>query len=361
MRTRIGWGLALVVGWAASQAGAGELTVGDPAPKLQVKEFVKGEPVKDLEKGKTYVVEFWATWCGPCRATIPHLTELQKQYKDVVFIGVSVWEADQAAVKPFVQEMGDKMDYRVAVDVVPEKTPQQPRPVGKMAETWMQASGQQGIPTAFIIDSAGKVAWIGHPTQMDQPLAEIAKGTWDLAAAASKFKKDNALARKVIEINGKLTKLGKSPDPKSVLAILDDAITADADLESTIGVQKFMAMAEQADLHDKASSYGRHLVDTVFKNNAQHLNFLAWTMVGPGSKLEGKFTKLAIHVAERADELAKSKDSNIADTLAKAYADDGDMTKALAIQERAAELAKGMPQEKEIKERLEKYRKASKK
>jgi thiol-disulfide isomerase/thioredoxin len=73
----------------------------------------------DLAAGKgkqTYVVEFWATWCGPCRVSIPHLTELQKKFKTqgVTFIGVSDETEDK--VKPFVDKMGDKMDYTVAVD-----------------------------------------------------------------------------------------------------------------------------------------------------------------------------------------------------------------------------------------------------
>src|SRR5947209_10497350 len=118
------WKRALVVavvlaGLAAGRATAEGLTVGDKAPKLAVKEFVKGEAVTELAKGKTYVVEFWATWCGPCRVSIPHLTKLQKEHKDVTFIGVSVWEQKQEGVKPFVAEMGDKMDYRVALDAVP--------------------------------------------------------------------------------------------------------------------------------------------------------------------------------------------------------------------------------------------------
>jgi thiol-disulfide isomerase/thioredoxin len=89
------WALAtlLALGLAGLAAAEG-LGVGDPAPKIEVKEFVKGDAVKDFEKGKIYVVEFWATWCGPCRVSIPHLTELQKKNKDVVFIGVSVWEQD---------------------------------------------------------------------------------------------------------------------------------------------------------------------------------------------------------------------------------------------------------------------------
>jgi len=53
--------------------------------------------VKGFDKDKTYVVEFWATWCGPCKATIPHLTKLQKEHPDVTFIGVSVFENDTSA------------------------------------------------------------------------------------------------------------------------------------------------------------------------------------------------------------------------------------------------------------------------
>src|SRR5436190_8031123 len=150
---------------AAAARAADELNVGDPAPKLQVKEFVKGDPIKKLEKGKVYVVEFWATWCGPCRATIPHLTELQKKHKDVTVIGVSAFEQDFGKVKPFVEEMGAKMDYRVATDAVPEGKQASD---GAMAKNWMDAAAQQGIPTAFIVNADGRVAWIGHPTQMDQ-------------------------------------------------------------------------------------------------------------------------------------------------------------------------------------------------
>jgi thiol-disulfide isomerase/thioredoxin len=76
------------------QASAQTLSVGDDAPALEISKWAKGEKVDRLEKDRTYVVEFWATWCGPCRTSIPHLTQLQKNYKDkgVQFIGVSVWE-----------------------------------------------------------------------------------------------------------------------------------------------------------------------------------------------------------------------------------------------------------------------------
>ena len=156
------------------------LNIGDPAPKLAVSSWVKGEKVDGFEPGKTYVVEFWATWCGPCRVSIPHLTEQAHKYKDkgVRFIGVDIWENDTSLVKPFVTEMGDKMDYSVALDTIPAAG----KPMdGAMAKTWMSAAEEHGIPTAFIIRD-GKIAWIGHPIEMDQPLAKVLDGTWDRQA-----------------------------------------------------------------------------------------------------------------------------------------------------------------------------------
>ena len=152
------------------------LKVGDPAPKLDVAKWVKGEPVKDLEKDKVYVIEFWATWCGPCRASIPHLTQLQKKYADqgVTMIGQNLGEGEKK-VEPFVKQMGDKMDYRVAMEQD-----------GAMGKTWLKAAGKSGIPCAFIVDKAGKIAWIGHPMTMDKVLEQVVAGTYDPSKPAAK-------------------------------------------------------------------------------------------------------------------------------------------------------------------------------
>ncbi len=60
-----------------SQSGA---NIGDKAPAMSVEEWLKGEPVNTFESGKVYLVEFWGTWCSPCIANIPHLSEIQKKY-----------------------------------------------------------------------------------------------------------------------------------------------------------------------------------------------------------------------------------------------------------------------------------------
>jgi thiol-disulfide isomerase/thioredoxin len=354
--------VAALLTWAALGASGKELNVGDPAPKLDVKEFVKGKPVKELEKGKVYVVEFWATWCAPCKATIPHLTELQKKHKDVTFIGVSVYEQDPKGVKPFVDEMNEKMDYRVAMDAVPEGAGAGD---GKMAKNWMDAAGQEGIPTAFIVNADGKVAWIGHPGEMDAPLEEILNGKWDLKVAAATFKKEMVEKRKLRELATKLDEARKSGDTKAFLAVLDEGIAGHAKLEPQLGIMKFHTLITSTDSHDKAWDYGHHLVEDVVKGNAGKLTEIAWLIVNPEAKKkpEPRLLKLAVQAAQRADELTKGKEPGVADTLARAYFLSGNVAKALETQKRALELAKGTPMEDDqsMKDRLAEYQKAAKK
>jgi thiol-disulfide isomerase/thioredoxin len=191
-------GIIFVLSFVSTQAAR----LGDAAAPLTIKDWVKGKPV-DVKDGKNiYVVEFWATWCGPCKVSIPHLTEMQKKFKGkgVIFIGVSDEEA--AKVKPFVETMGQKMDYTVACDHDRKST-----------AGYMEAYGQGGIPTAFIVGKNGKVLWFGHPMgDLEKTLEEILAGKYDLQAA---LKKDEARAtmdeysRLSKEGNAKARELGR--------------------------------------------------------------------------------------------------------------------------------------------------------
>lgn len=140
------------------------LKVGDAAPAFSVESFIQGEKFEAFESGKVYVVEFWATWCTPCVASIPHLTELQKKYPNITIIGVTASEQPSRAnlddrltkAEAFVAKQGARMEYTVAYDGN-----------GFMWSNWMIPAQRGGIPATFIVGPEGRIEWVGHP-QMDE-------------------------------------------------------------------------------------------------------------------------------------------------------------------------------------------------
>lgn len=168
----------LTIGFAGLfvvMAKADSLRIGDDAPAIRVTNWVKGDALdlRDAKDKNVVVVEFWATWCGPCIASMPHITEVQKHLADkgVRVIGVSKEDPNNSLekVETFVKENGEKMGYTVAFDKY-----------GDTFDSYMKAANRNGIPCTFIIDRNGKVAWIGHPMNMDEPLADVVEGTHDL-------------------------------------------------------------------------------------------------------------------------------------------------------------------------------------
>jgi thiol-disulfide isomerase/thioredoxin len=358
MKSRI-LGLAVsLVCLATWQASAQTLVPGGPAPALEVSRWVKGEKIDKLEKDQTYVVEFWATWCGPCKATIPHLTELQKKYKDkgIKFIGVSILEEDQKAVEPFVKKMGDKMDYSVALDAGIGDS-------GKMAKSWMEASGSAGIPTAFLVKN-GKVAWIGHPTDLDKALEKVVEPNYELAKFLSwanevKAKEEAEAKAKEKRFEGfkqRMAKLGASPTPKQIVEALDQSFQETPELESMFGLQKYGLMIQSGD--KGAAAYALKLIDGPFKDNVEELNALAWANLDDEGEIPANMrdSKMALKAALRANEVSKGKEGEILNTLALAYFKNGDPAKAVETQEKAIKLT---PEpEADMAARLKKYQKA---
>ncbi|WP_339071054.1 TlpA disulfide reductase family protein [Chitinophaga sp. 212800008-4] len=122
-------------------------------------QWIKGAPVTKFEKDKIYVVECWATWCGPCVGNIPHLNDLAKKFAGkIVVVGQDVFEDDKAEVEKFVKEQGDGMSYRVAFGGGED---------GDFNKKWLEPAGVRGIPHAFVIQD-NKVVWTAHPAEFSE-------------------------------------------------------------------------------------------------------------------------------------------------------------------------------------------------
>jgi thiol-disulfide isomerase/thioredoxin len=133
--------LALVsFSFCAKAIAAGEVGSTAPAWKLRT---VEGVEVSSTDlAGKVVVVDFWATWCPPCRAEIPGFIELQKKYgKDgLVIVGISVDQGGPALVKKFIAD--NKVSYQIVLAD------------DGVADAF---GGIEGIPTTFVIDRSGKI------------------------------------------------------------------------------------------------------------------------------------------------------------------------------------------------------------
>jgi len=132
-----------------------EVVKSDSYPPVPV--GIMQSEIKDLEgktfkvedkKGKVVLINLWATWCGPCRAEMPHLVEMQEKYKDQNFeiLGLNVDEESVEAIKSFGEQM--KLNYFLGYAD------------DKLVSEFIKLSRQSGIPQSILINREGKTAGV---------------------------------------------------------------------------------------------------------------------------------------------------------------------------------------------------------
>jgi thiol-disulfide isomerase/thioredoxin len=278
----------------ATEVAVSKPFIGNAAPEFKPTAWVQGEPVTGYEKGKVYIIECWATWCGPCIAMIPHLNELHKKFADkgLVVIGTNVSDKTKEHAAEFVKKQGDAMSYRIAFD--------EPR-TGPIGRDWLQATGARGIPHAFAVRD-GKVLWSGHPAGLsDSIVSAMLAGTFDSAMAAAEQKASEEKAAKNKAIQQDIVTFTKEKKYDEALKKVDE-LEALADARS----KPYLDIRRATILGNKDVAEGVAKMAKLVADNPKEKLFIyqaGLPLLRPPFKGDKAAAKLALECANRLREL----------------------------------------------------------
>ncbi len=374
------------------------LTIGTKAPEIDIEHWVslgkdRFKAVKTFEKDKVYVVEFWATWCGPCVQSMPHLVEVQNKFADKGVQIISVSDEDLETVQGFLErkvrgseEEGKESTYAELTNAYCLTTD----PDGSVHTAYMNAAGQNGIPCCFIVGKTGQIEWIGHPMSMDEPLEAVVEGKWDREAFATEFKlsqkidllasrlmrmsKDKALetieeARKEagdnemlnaqldqLVLQVELRELGpmiQKNDVEGAIKLVDEVAGKNASFAEQALQVKMMIYSQVKDY----AGMGKVLAKMAESDDGMMLNAFAWNAYETLSQMDKPSPELlkgAIAAGEKAVKLMPESGA-VLDTLSHLVYLSGDLDKAIELQSKAVKCEDGS--QEEIKGFLEQLKK----
>lgn len=318
------------------------LGIGSDAPALDIAHYFHDNDTKvtKFKKGNVYVVEFWATWCPPCVASMPHLSELQTKFRNKKVQIISITDEDVETVEekleqPHPQADGTYAEVTAAYTLTAD-------PDGSSGVDYMEASNQRGIPTSFIVGKTGLIEWIGHPMELDEPLAAVVDGSWDREAFKEMQKEQEAFEEAVQQF-AQLAGRGKLDEAGEMLK-QQIATTKNPELKERWQMvqHQFHLLTGQGTEADFA--FYREDVKSR-EGNAPAVYQYAMTLYGMtqnGGEV-GPLAAEAVPALEK--ELGGVDDENkamIYEAIARLHTVDNALQKAIAAQEKAVELSKDL-------------------
>jgi thiol-disulfide isomerase/thioredoxin len=306
------------------------LRVGDVAPALKVTRWLQGEEVRKFEPGKVYVVEFWATWCGPCIAFMPHLAQLQARYKDqgVTCIGYTGRDPDNTEEKvvAFVKKRGPKLAYTFAY--ADDQT---------TIDGWMKAAGRDAIPCAFVVDKTGRIAYIGDPMFLGVVLPRVLAG--DRTA--------QAVSKEVGRIQQEFRAVNEAlfPDNKAGLRALKQFEARYPPMANTLySVKIKLSLLPKVGELDEAKKVAEAAVAKALDGHDPSglRQVAALLRNGPGKESK-ELLAVAVKAAEAAVRVAGDQDARVLIDLAETYFVAGDKARAREYARKARDAAVGEP------------------
>jgi thiol-disulfide isomerase/thioredoxin len=348
------------------------LTIGSSAPALDVEHWVQnGEgkfgKVTKFEKDKVYIVEFWATWCGPCVASMPHIVEMQKTYADKGVQIISISDEPKEVVEEFLDRPVPRSEKETTFRELTKSYCLTTDPDGSSNESYMQAAGQNGIPCAFIVGKDGKIEWIGHPMSMDEPLKEVVAGKWDRTKFAEEFKEQQQMQALQMTVQREVSSLLRDRKFKEAIEKFDELT---GPIKSPEMKLQFTMM--KLNLHRIASSDQTEVAKTLksalemASKDPMMSNQVAWTVwemteqgqLKKDKDLLGEALKVALSAVAKQEGATKGA---TLDTVAHLQYGLGNIAEAIKAQKEAVALGGDNPEIKAFLEELEEELEASKK
>ncbi len=327
------------------------LKIGDPAPKLSPGKWIQGGPLTNFDSGHSYLVEFWTLRGTACREAIPQLNDIYTKYKaqNLIVIGQDCGEDEDDLVGPFVAQMSNNLSYPVALDNSGDAL------VGQMADNWLGAAGEETVPTAFLVDSNGVIAWIGRPRELkDSMIDDLLAGKFDIKKAGADYAQKKLNEQTLDRLGDKLDEALQASDWDAANALLADMQKLmPSDQTNGLDMVRFGVLLGKKQYPD-AYKLAQKISDDN-KDDVRLLDKLAWGIATDPS-IESRDLDLAEKIATRGNEVAKGQDPSVLDTMARLRFMKGKPDEAIRLEQQAMAVA-GDDQKDEFQKTLDAYKK----
>jgi thiol-disulfide isomerase/thioredoxin len=300
--------------FAAPAPTPATLKVGDPAPPFKADKWLQGDPVARFEPGRVYVVEFWATWCWPCVGIMPHLADLQDEYraKGVTVVGFSSAANDRREpAERFVRRRGPKLGYAFAW-----------ADADATHAAWMTAAGRGGVPCSFVVGTDGRLAYIGHPMFLDEVLPRVVAGTWDPAKGAE-----------AVEAGQRDYDRAQAAAASGDVAGFDALLTARPTLANVpyLIEPRLKLLVRSGRFADAKAVAEAAVAKAARRGDGMALGTVSAVLSGAGAKGQAELLAVAVRAAEANLALAGDRDTQAVLGLAEVYAAGGRGAEARAM------------------------------